>query len=74
PIGPLAAAALTAAEAFKWAFGAIYPERAVLLEMTPWRGVFSFFSYDLDRVSPPIHDMSIAATLVGAGGVGAGFV
>jgi len=74
PIGPLAGAALTAAEVFKWAFGAIYPERAGLLEMTPWRGVFSFFSYDLDRVSPPIRDIRIAATLVGAGGVGAGFV
>lgn len=74
PIGPLAGAALTAAEAFKWAFGAIYPERAALLEMTPWRGAFSFFSYDLDRVSPPVRDVRIAATLVGAGGVGAGFV
>ena len=52
PIGPLAGEALTAAEAFKWAFGAIYPERAALLEMTPWRGAFSFFSYGLDRVSP----------------------
>lgn len=62
---PLAGAALTAAEAFKWAFGAIYPERAALLEMTPWRGAFSFFSYGLDRVSPPIRDIRIAATLVG---------
>jgi molybdopterin/thiamine biosynthesis adenylyltransferase len=74
PIGPLAGAALTAAEAFKWAFRAIYPERAGLLEMTPWRGVFSFYSYDRDRVSPPIRDIRIAATLIGAGGVGAGFV
>ena len=74
PIGPLAGAALTAAEAFKWAFGAIYPERAALLEITPWRGAFSFFSYGLDRVSPPIRDIRIAATLVGAGGVGAGFI
>jgi hypothetical protein len=74
PVGPLAGAALTAAEAFKWAFGMIYPQRAALLEMTPWRGAFSFFSYDLDHVSPPICDIRIAATLVSAGGVGAGFV
>lgn len=74
PIGPLAGAALTTAEVFKWAFAAIYPERAARLEMTPWRGAFSFFSYNLDRVSPPIRNIYIAATLVGAGGVGAGFV
>jgi len=74
PIGPLAGAALTAAEAFKWAFGAIYPDRAALLEMTPWRGAFSLFSYDLDRASPPIPAIRIATTLIGAGGVGAGFI
>lgn len=74
PIGPLAGAALTTAEVFKWAFATTYPERAVLLEMTPWRGAFSFFSYKPDHVSPPIHDIHIAATLVGAGGVGAGFI
>ena len=72
PIGPLAGAALAAAEAFKRAFGFVYPQRAALLEMTPWRGVFSFFSYD--RISPPIRDMRITTTLVGVGGVGAGFV
>jgi molybdopterin/thiamine biosynthesis adenylyltransferase len=74
PIGPLAGAALAAAEAFKWAFGFIYPERAARLEMTPWRGAFSLFSYDLDRANPPIPDIRIDATLVGVGGVGAGFV
>jgi hypothetical protein len=42
--------------------------------MMSWRGVFSFFSYGLDRVSPPISDIRIAATLIGAGGVGAGFI
>ncbi|HUE60675.1 MAG TPA: hypothetical protein VMO88_13935, partial [Acidimicrobiales bacterium] len=74
PIGPLAGSALAAAEAFKFAFGFVYPERAALLEMTPWRGIFSFFSYDMDRISPAIHDVRIATTLVGVGGVGAGFV
>ncbi len=74
PIGPLAGAALTTGEAFKWAFGAIYPERAALLELTPWSGVFSFLSYDLDHASPPLADIHISTTLVGVGGVGAGFV
>jgi molybdopterin/thiamine biosynthesis adenylyltransferase len=74
PIGPLGGAALTAGEAFKWAFGAIYPKRAALLETMPWRGVFSFFSYNLDLVSPPIHDIRIATTLIGVGGVGGGFI
>ncbi|MHB8341109.1 MAG: ThiF family adenylyltransferase [Mycobacteriales bacterium] len=74
PIGPLAGVTLAAAEAFKWAFGYVYPERAALLEMTPWRGIFSFFSYDLVRASPPLPDVRIATTLIGVGGVGAGFV
>jgi hypothetical protein len=74
PVGPLAGAALTAGEAFKWAFAAIYPERAALLEMTPWSGAFSFFSYQHDSVSPPLPHVRIATTLVGVGGVGAGFV
>ena len=54
--------------------GPSIPNGRALLEMTPWRGAFSFFSYGLDRVSPPIRDIRIAATLVGAGGVGAGFI
>ncbi len=74
PIGPLAGAALTADEAFKWAFATIYPERTALLELTPWNGVFSFFSYDLNHASPPISDVHIATTAIGVGGVGAGFV
>ena len=49
------------ATAFKWAFGAMFPERAELLEMVPWSGVFSFFSYDLDHASPPIADIHIAS-------------
>jgi len=74
PIGPLAGAALTAAEVFKWAFTTTYPERARTLQLTPWSGVFSFFSYDVDGASPPMTDARIDTTLIGAGGVGAGFV
>jgi molybdopterin/thiamine biosynthesis adenylyltransferase len=74
PIGPLAGATLATGEVFKWAFGTIYPERAVVLELAPWTGVFSFFSYDLDQASPPISDVRIATTLIGVGGVGAGFI
>lgn len=74
PIGPLAGAALAAGEAFKWAFGTLYPEQAALLEMTPWRGAFSFFSYDVDGASPPLPNVRIATTLIGAGGVGAGVI
>lgn len=74
PIGALAGAALTAAEVFKWAFTAMYPDRAHSLQLMPWTGEFSFFSYDNDRASPPLPEVRIATTLVGAGGVGAGFV
>lgn len=74
PVGPLTAAAFGAAEVFKWAFAAVYPDRAQLVEMVPWRGRFSAFSYDLDSVSPPLPDVRISTTLVGTGGVGAGFI
>ena len=74
PIGPLVGAALAAAEAFKWAFGTAYPDRAADLELVPWSGVFSSFSYGLDEASPAISDIRIATHLVGVGGVGAGFV
>ncbi len=74
PIGPLAGAALATGEAFKWAFGTLYPEQAALLEMTPWRGAFSFFSYNVDGASPPLPNVRIATTLIGAGGVGAGVI
>ena len=73
PIGPLAGASLAAAEAFKWAFRSVYPERTSL-DMEPWNGTFSFFSYDSDSAGPPIPDVRIATTLIGVGGVGAGFV
>ena len=74
PVGPLAGAALTAAEVFKWAFSTMYPDRARTLQLTPWSGSFSFFSYDLDGASPAIGDVQIDTTLIGAGGVGAGFL
>jgi hypothetical protein len=74
PIGPLAGAALATGEAFKWAFASIYPERAALLDLISWNGVFSLFSYAFDRVSPPMQTVRIAATLIGVGGVGAGFL
>lgn len=74
PIGPLACAALTAAEVFKWAFTAMYPDRAQSLQLTPWRGKFSFYSYADDEASPPLPDLRITTTLIGAGGVGAGFI
>jgi hypothetical protein len=75
PIGPLAGAALACADVFKRAFTTTYPERAALVEMIPWRGQFSLFSYELDDVSPLLPEViSIAATLVGLGGVGAGVI
>jgi molybdopterin/thiamine biosynthesis adenylyltransferase len=74
PIGALAGAALTAAEVFKWAFTATYPDRAQSLQLAPWTGKFSFFSYADDEASPHLPDVRIAPTLIGAGGVGAGFV
>jgi hypothetical protein len=74
PIGPLVGAALAAAEAFKWAFGTAYPVRAAELELVPWSGVFSSFSYGLDQANPAISDVRIATHLVGVGGVGSGFV
>jgi molybdopterin/thiamine biosynthesis adenylyltransferase len=74
PIGPLVGAAFAAAEAFKWAFETAYPDRATKLELAPWSGVFSSFSYSLDQANPPISDVRIATHLIGVGGVGAGFV
>lgn len=54
PIGPLSAASFATAETFKWAFGAMYPERADALQLTPWSGTFSLATYDFDGVSPEI--------------------
>lgn len=74
PIGPLSAASFATAEAFKWAFGAMYSERADALQLTPWSGTFSLATYDFDGVSPAIADVCLDATLIGLGGVGAGVI
>ena len=74
PIGPLAAATFAAAEVFKWAFGQTYADRAAALQLTPWAGAFSLFSYDFDSANPPLDEVVIDTTLIGLGGVGAGFV
>lgn len=74
PIGALVGASLTAAEVFKWAFTTTYPDRSMALQLSPWTGTFSFFSYTDDDASPALADVRIDTTLIGAGGVGAGFV
>jgi len=74
PIGPLTGAALATGEAFKWAFGTMYPDITSVREFVPWTGAFSFFSYSEDAVSPPISNVNIDTTLIGVGGVGAGFL
>jgi molybdopterin/thiamine biosynthesis adenylyltransferase len=72
PIGPLSAASLATAEAFKWAFGSMYPERA--LQLVPWSGIFSLATYDFGGASPAIEEVRLDATLIGLGGVGAGVI
>jgi molybdopterin/thiamine biosynthesis adenylyltransferase len=74
PVGPLSGATFAAAEVFKWAFREIYSERAGTLQLNPWSGVFSLFSYDEDESDPAITNIRIDATLIGLGGVGAGFI
>jgi molybdopterin/thiamine biosynthesis adenylyltransferase len=74
PIGALAAAALGCAEVFKIALGRAFPDVAGRLDLTPWWGAFSLFSYGNDGASPAITPMTIDTTLVGLGGVGAGFL
>lgn len=74
PIGSLGAATLATAEVFKWAFREIDRGRADALQLTPWSGIFSLLSYDEDGVSPAIADIRLDATVIGLGGVGAGFV
>lgn len=74
PIGALAGAALTTGEVFKYAFTTMYPRRTQSLQLTPWTGAFSFFSYADDGASPPLSDVRIDTTLIGAGGVGAGCI
>jgi molybdopterin/thiamine biosynthesis adenylyltransferase len=74
PIGALAGASLTAAEVFKWAFITAYPDRPTAPQLSPWTGAFSFYSYADDGASPALADVRIDTTLIGAGGVGAGFI
>ena len=74
PIGALAGGSLTTAEVFKWAFTTTYPDRPMALQLSPWTGMFSFFSYADDDASPALADVHIDTTLIGAGGVGAGFI
>lgn len=74
PIGALAAASLAAAEIFKVALSRAFPDVAARLDLTPWQGTFSLFSYDHDNASPAIGPIVIDITLVGVGGVGAGFL
>lgn len=74
PIGALATAALGAAEVFKAAFSLTYPDVASTLQFENWNGSFSLFSYRYGGSSPAISPISIDTTLVGVGGVGAGFL
>ena len=72
PVGPLAAAALGAAEIFKWAFSEVHTEPSTAPELREWSGVFSLSSYAFDLANPPMGPVNLDATLVGLGGVGAG--
>lgn len=74
PVGPLSAATFAAAEVFKAGFGLLYPDRAREMDLQPWNGVFSLFSYGRDDLSPTLDVVDLDATLVGLGGVGAGFI
>jgi molybdopterin/thiamine biosynthesis adenylyltransferase len=42
--------------------------------MEPWRGKFSFASFASDDASPSFGEVILDTTLVGVGGVGAGFI
>ena len=74
PVGPFSAAAMCAAEVFKWAFDKLFPVRAHQCEMESWTGQFSLFSYEFGSTSPLLGGTEISTTLIGAGGVGAGFI
>jgi len=74
PIGPLSAATFAAAEVFKAGFRLLYPTRAQDMDLQPWSGVFSLFSYQWDEASPNLDEVGLDTTLVGLGGAGAGFV
>jgi hypothetical protein len=74
PVGALVAADLCAAEAFKILFARAWPDSPNASQFTAWSGAFSTYSYAMGGPSPAIRPFAIDATLVGAGGVGAGLV
>jgi hypothetical protein len=74
PIGPLGGAALGAGEIFKTLFQLNFPDAPYARRFVPMEGVFSFFDYRYNGANPPLEPFAIDATLVGAGGVGAGVI
>lgn len=75
PIGPLAAACLAAGEVFKHLLLANFPDYPVSRRLVLARSlVFSTLTYRDREDDNPIDNFSIDATLVGAGGIGAGLV
>ena len=72
PIGALAAAALGTGEIFKIAFARAFADAPYARRFEPAEGAFSFFDYRYEGANPPLEPVAIDATLVGAGGVGAG--
>jgi hypothetical protein len=74
PIGPRAAAAIGAGEIFKMLFQLNYPDSQYARRFVPAAGTFSFFDYRFDGESPRLEPVVLDATLVGAGGVGAGVI
>jgi hypothetical protein len=74
PIGPLGGAALAAGEIFKTLFKLNFPDAPYARRFVPMEGVFSFFDYRYDGANPPLEPFAVDATLVGAGGVGAGVI
>jgi ThiF family len=74
PVGPMAAAALGAGEAFKALFAKTYPHAPASGRFIAARGRFSFFDYTPDGANPPLEPFVLDAFMVGAGGVGAGVI
>jgi hypothetical protein len=74
PIGPLSGASLGAGEIFKTLFKLNFPDAPYARRFVTMEGVFSFFDYRYDGANPPLEPFTVDATLVGAGGVGAGVI
>ena len=72
PIGALAAAALGTGEDLQDRVRASVRRRSLRTPFEPAEGAFSFFDYRYEGANPPLEPVAIDATLVGAGGVGAG--